>query len=67
MRCKFVVSFYNLYDVTLPWHRDKHWMVVKKKWSSVRDPFDPLVVVLLNIHANVKDAQKAVGCDGCII
>lgn len=44
------------------------WEEVKKKWRSVRDQLDseqrPLVVILLNIHANLKDSWKCMGSNG---
>lgn len=44
------------------------WEEVKEKWRSVRDQLDcerrPLVVVLLNIHANLKDSWKYMGSNG---
>lgn len=46
------------------------WTVAKEKWRSKRDRFEserlPLVVVLLNIHVNVKATWLYEGSDGYI-
>lgn len=45
--------------------------MAKETWRSVRDQLDYewllIVVKLVNINANVKDAWKYVGSDGYII
>ena len=65
--CDLVRNLKHLYGVTQPWHRNTHYRTAVEQWTGEFDGGKgsarhklltlscPLVDVMLNIHASVKD------------